>query len=929
MEDNLESVLHCDDKEKLRRKLALLQREYSRTVQRLQRAERSDAVRKHVRSRISEQNLQDQTDPGTASTSPNPALPSLSLVSPARTAPGSASPLGLAGDSTVAASCLVESENPRWRSPSVRFLLSVDDSCPRTPDLNPDPAGGHRRSPSLRLRSRRSRQRWERRGRAQGGEGGRAGSRYDTETSEDGLEPDARTEKEEEEGEKGKEEEERETPDKEAMKERRAGEEREQRKYGQKEIEKEGANLRRDGEKEREEGGDSGAVGASELGAVGLCDLSLCDTGGALDSCTLVEGLPFPVEYYIRTTRRMASSQSHRDLQAVILNQLNRGRHRRSRGRTSNTHTLSDSLAQPSNSQTNHTPVEGPSANQMLTSESGTNQSECLPSRACSVRPVRGRRRRGRGRRPRLGRSLSLDSEPPAPGPDNTQTPATLTLASQPLPGGGGPERWPLSGGVEEQLYPIFRRSCGSPLIHTPKQRKESVWSLLLPSSHPPHLPSLSPGGPAVHPGSLGRVISTFDLQDFHLPDDQFGRLKLQKLRASSAVSVPEPEPFSPYNMRRRHGKDSVHGLHGDTGGLTSKAPTSEPISLSLTPPVTDCVAPVESVEQSIDRSIGQHLTDHPIDQQSTDSLGLSTDLHSEYHSVCQSTDHPVDQPISHESTDHPVDQPIGHESTDHPVDQPIGHQSTDHPVDQPIGHQSTDHPVDQPIGHQSTDHQLTVLVGQSTDFPSVDQQTGLLPAEGPSLRTETETECPTECLTKCTTECPSFHTKTDPKCPSTCPTEFSIDCLTKCPALRTETDAECAVPPSPSLLLLSPSLTSHTPHGHTLSFPLSSSPPLPSLGMTPNLLTPNPLSPNPDIPLSLPDSPQLPSLGAVTLPLSCAPCPPTLTLPLSCTPCPPTLPLPLSCAPCPPTLPLPLSCAPCPPHSAPPPLLRSLPPPL
>lgn len=174
-----------------------------------------------------------------------------------------------------------------------------------------------------------------------------------------------------------------------------------------------------------------------------------------------------------------------RDLQAVILNQLNRGRHRRSRGRMSNTHSLStshsDSLAQPSNhrqcssqltsnSPTNRTPVEEPSANQMLTSESGTNQSERLPSRACSVRPIRGRRRRGR--RPRLGRSLSLDSDPPAPGPDNTQTPAAISPASQPLPGGGCPERWPLSGGVEEQLYPIFRRSCVSPLIHTPKQSK-------------------------------------------------------------------------------------------------------------------------------------------------------------------------------------------------------------------------------------------------------------------------------------------------------------------------------------------------------------------------------------------------------------------------------------------------------------------------
>nr|XP_029507311.1 partner and localizer of BRCA2 isoform X3 [Oncorhynchus nerka]XP_029507312.1 partner and localizer of BRCA2 isoform X4 [Oncorhynchus nerka] len=269
MEDNLERVLHCDDKEELRRKLALLQREYSRTVQRLQRAERSDAVRKHVRSRISEQNLQDQTDPVPASTFPNPALPPLSLGSPARTAPGSASPPGPAGDSTVAASCPVESENPRRRGPSIRFLLPVHDSCPRTPDLNP-----HRRSHSLRLRSRRSRLRWERTGRVQGGEG--AGGRYDTETSEDGLELDAQTEKEEDgekrnmeeekEGVKKKlerEENEREIPDKEAMKQSDGEEREEQRTYGQKEIGSPLPSLRRDGE-EREE---QRTYGQKEIGS--------------------------------------------------------------------------------------------------------------------------------------------------------------------------------------------------------------------------------------------------------------------------------------------------------------------------------------------------------------------------------------------------------------------------------------------------------------------------------------------------------------------------------------------------------------------------------------------------------------------------------------------------------------------------------------
>lgn len=50
---------------------------------------------------------------------------------------------------------------------------------------------------------------------------------------------------------------------------------------------------------------------------------------GVLDSCTLVEGLLFPVEYYIRTTRRMAASHSSVDLDAVIYSQLTGGRGRR------------------------------------------------------------------------------------------------------------------------------------------------------------------------------------------------------------------------------------------------------------------------------------------------------------------------------------------------------------------------------------------------------------------------------------------------------------------------------------------------------------------------------------------------------------------------------------------------------------------------
>ncbi|XP_009948961.1 PREDICTED: partner and localizer of BRCA2, partial [Leptosomus discolor] len=46
----------------------------------------------------------------------------------------------------------------------------------------------------------------------------------------------------------------------------------------------------------------------------------------ALNSCTVVEGLLFPVEYYVRTTRRMANCQRKVDLDAVILSQLGRSK---------------------------------------------------------------------------------------------------------------------------------------------------------------------------------------------------------------------------------------------------------------------------------------------------------------------------------------------------------------------------------------------------------------------------------------------------------------------------------------------------------------------------------------------------------------------------------------------------------------------------
>lgn len=130
---------------------------------------------------------------------------------------------------------------------------------------------------------------------------------------------------------------------------------------------------------------------------------------GLLESCTLVEGLLFPAEYYVRTTRRMTSSHSQPDMQAVILSQLNMGRHRRRRGNGrrlthsggSNSQT-SDSVGPCSKSKeadmSDETNRQSSSKNSGRVPDSQIKTDACFSAADSTSRPVRGRRR-GRGRR--------------------------------------------------------------------------------------------------------------------------------------------------------------------------------------------------------------------------------------------------------------------------------------------------------------------------------------------------------------------------------------------------------------------------------------------------------------------------------------------------------------------------------------------------
>ncbi|KAG7491897.1 hypothetical protein MATL_G00009060 [Megalops atlanticus] len=706
MEESLESELHCDDKEKLRQRLALLQREYNRTVQKLQRAERFEAVRKHVRSRIAEENLVHQEP------SDKDGPSKLGEAEERRRCPVSRSDPVEHGRNTAvrfsqALGALSPCASPRTTGGSSESSRLSDASLA----CSPLPAQGRGRRSAHRLRSRRSRLRWESRERADSGVS-------DTENSEDGQDlarqrdrrrggsfaglcraeesrPEAVTKPSSLcSGENG--------PGGPAIGETdmeaalmqsivpenlfisadcgvRGSDNRvkgdiaspvnpqlplletqtvaiseppviskitltpastlspSKMAENHAELMSEGSQTQPESlEEERRPGGTSPPASAQEPLAA-----------GCLSSCTLIEGLLFPVEYYVRTTRRMSSAQSSVDLGAVIQSQLSqgrRGRGRRGRGGSRATRNNEGAVA-ASNSETRRS--KDPDSAGHITPESESSQTLCSPpavpgAKSPRAKPIRGRRRRGRGRgcgqghrgayTPAVASPASIDSTPLEPlGAEAVLTPDTDTH----------------SGAAEKQHYPIFHtkrrltESASPKISRSPfikgsarSNRKECLRaskrssaegvnceSLLLPSSPAPRRPHvLSLGGNGL---SLHSVLSQLDIKDFDLPDDEFGRLKLDKLRTLASGDL---EPFLPhqsrYHTRRRASGasagnsrykksplPSMGGLSGFSMPASAARPqhlnsSEEPAEMELqTPGVTD-LGSVRSTPEPLNYSL-------------------------------------------------------------------------------------------------------------------------------------------------------------------------------------------------------------------------------------------------------------------------------------------------------------------------------------
>ncbi|XP_034044014.1 partner and localizer of BRCA2 isoform X3 [Thalassophryne amazonica] len=970
-DDLLKTSLHCDDKDKLRRKLALLQKEYLRTARRLKRAERLEAVRKHVRNRITEQNHQNQGCSGGTS---NPLLQtSSSSRAAAETTAAFSECQGLSGDPA----------GEFRRTQTIKFLLPSDAACTPPPDASLDPAGNHKASPALRLRSRSSRLRWEKR---------TAEASRSTDNSEDGLEQSGRTEGVRSEGEEGKVK----SEGAEVIKESEeittalecespsvllphwntcggAGETEAQEKQGgqqhQEQTEKrdsvsassplmqwspavntEGRQIHEESRQEKPVQQQRGDMEQTQDSTLKIKDDK--DTAGKnlMDSCTVVEGLLYPAEYYIRTTRRMTSAQSQPNVQAIVLSQFSQGRgRRRGRGRGFNTnrcsdqHTQTDSslLSEPASSGSRvHFDVQALDKSAVYENQTPeqTNTEARLVSTLGTCRPVRSssrRRRRGRGRGtclaarhssgletpPLCSKQTSDDSQPlsgsvdpsvsssgaeglktevAAPVPDDPQPLSPRATDAQSSSGVNGTPSSTTSCHLKN-IHPIFsQRSCQT----TRSMQMETDWRLV-------RLPSSSPAENSLLPSSLFDRLVNFDIQqDFHLPDDQFASLKLHKLRQ---VAV-ELELFtSPsYNTRSSSAVTPLPFTLSLTPTVQSLPPTTgeslnqqSSLALSQTSPGS-MVAP-----QSVHQSAEEHLSDGD----TTEAAEENRD-----ENICTNCQTLTRSSLWVSAVPECVDNSVDQCEEPNPQSSHIDDSLDVCVVPQPDLNCTVQ--LDQPFAEQlkeSVVHSDKLQIKPASDIS--EQQTDCLVEDQQPTHHQTEDgtlmedlsylNCPPEENTAdsnscCTTNCAALKTSNDSEADaeksaidSKCLTEEHCETSTDPPEEElTESKNEDKCSPHRNVhseLLLSPSITPHT-----ISSAVPSSPPLPSLGLTPNSVTtgqvltspslhkpstPPAQSPCPSLTSALPRLPPVsfpdPIQGFLELP---APCPTVTAVQETCT---------------------------------------------
>ncbi|NWT62883.1 PALB2 protein, partial [Erythrocercus mccallii] len=262
---------------------------------------------------------------------------------------------------------------------------------------------------------------------------------------------------------------------------------------------------------------------------------------GMLSSCTVVEGLLFPVEYYVRTTRRMSNCQRKVDLDAVILSQLGRskkGQRSKCKQKDANPNQPSQERAEgdlepgvvpfpflgAENNQANSS-----SSQKSLPATSSSSSSTSLES--ISQKSITSTRQEQRqSQRKQKGRRKSACKAPMHPLSQElieSQDPTMANESSALLSNEDQSEKENCDANLKK-LSSDERRLSGAAALggHSCPVGSQGPAALGLPAK------DLDACGSLFSFRSLQWLVPKLGIREFHLPNEEFGVLKLEKLKS-------------------------------------------------------------------------------------------------------------------------------------------------------------------------------------------------------------------------------------------------------------------------------------------------------------------------------------------------------------------------------------------------------------
>ncbi|NXO29685.1 PALB2 protein, partial [Cisticola juncidis] len=249
---------------------------------------------------------------------------------------------------------------------------------------------------------------------------------------------------------------------------------------------------------------------------------------GMLSSCTVVEGLLFPVEYYVRTTRQMSNCQRKVDLDAVILSQLGRSK----KGQRSKCKQKDANPNQPSQERAQGDLEPGVLPFPFLGAENdqanSSSSQKSLPAASSSSTSLESmsqksitstRQEQRQSQRKQKGRRKSACKAPTHPVSQELIESQNPTMANE-------------SSALLSNENQSEKENCDANLERSSSDERRLAQTGSAGTSSSMKTPQNAPF-PKAGNTLLQWLVPKLGIREFHLPNEEFGVLKLEKLKSS------------------------------------------------------------------------------------------------------------------------------------------------------------------------------------------------------------------------------------------------------------------------------------------------------------------------------------------------------------------------------------------------------------